>query len=546
MRTRLRAVLAANLERYRQNIQDPDVARAATSRIRAETLVSSLIEENGKSSSATGSFWVASFEATSDAVETALRIRDRLADEDLPPLGFACDVGEVIEAGAGVFGPAVETAAELAAGLEPGAIALTKVARAALNATLRPSFDADRRLASRGVWILPAGAAKEVEDGRRKLSIASNAPGLAEEWQASLATAIAGDLLRELDSAPWLAPTLKPRAGDTDFSLTVNLKREGPSLRLNAELSDEFAKVIWSDEVEGDLSDPITWRRQAVHQISNAAFEAISAHETKRIERTDASEMGAVDCIAAAFFCCRGFSPDGNDLGLEFAARAVERAPDFAEAYATALSLYFAATARGGGRTIPRLATSYRLWRAKGADVTVSNPHLDANLAIADYRENLDPDALKDALDRAIGRDPLNVSLLAISSFAYVWMGAAGSVLDFAERGLRIGPRHPLWPVLCAATGRALIMVGQNQAAIDLAKKGLEIAPDYGALHDNVCSGSAHLGRLGEARASLYHSNDWYDGEQTIQHRMRRAGYLDTPTTLRFFEGLRLAGLRER
>ena len=526
------AFLVADFDGYGQTGEDSATLR----RLRAEIFDPSTARPGGRADPHVGPAWIVRFPSARYAVEAALRMERRLAEEGAPPLGAAVHIGDVFEAGAGLFGDAVNAAAGMLTAAGPGALTISDAAYRSLDATLQQAFEAaGDRWTSRARDRQPGANAGKITLAFR--AVASDAPGVAQ-----LSAAIIGDLSRNFWSAPWLQIVVGAEAA---YSLSLDLTLVGQDLKLDAVLTGADGAECWRGGSAGHLETVLAWRETLGAAIADPVFDIVHRRERARLDSASPQDMSAEDCVIAAHFCCQGFSPAGCDAGLAFSSQAVELAPAMPDAYASAFTLFFASTVRGGGQTTQRLDSSYRAWIAASSKLDHDDPHLSANLAIAAYRDDGDTRKLKAALDEAIGRAPFDFSLLAIASFAYVWIGEPVSVLDITERALRLGRRHPLWAISCAAAGRGLVMMGQYEAAIKLAREGLRVAPTYGALDDNVAAGLGHLGRLEEAAKALIRSNQWVGEEHTIENRRRRAAYIDNPATRRFFDGLRLAGLPE-
>jgi class 3 adenylate cyclase/tetratricopeptide (TPR) repeat protein len=552
MRRSLAVVLAADVAAYSRLMGEDALGTLADlRRVRRSVFDPIVAGRRGRVVKSMGDGWLVVFGSAVEAVECALQVQDRLAAEPRVRLRMGLHLGDVAEADDDVFGEAVNVASRLQALAEPGAVAISDAVYAALDGTLRPSFeDAGlRRLRHIAlpvrVWLrggeVAGGSAERGLAGFPRLALAPVATPEASPALKGLADALTGDFLTFLGGTQWLNARIAARPEPGAYALSATLRAQGDRLRLDAALAAPDGVRLWSARREGAAGDPFGFQDAAAPTLATEAFRQLLTHAGRAAEATPpaarAAEQWALLAIARG-----GADGDGHREAVAHLAEAIRLDPGWGYAHALAATLTTAAVALGLGDHVEPFLARRVAWldRAEALEPAVSPARI--MLAFATLARTGDPESVRATVRRQLQGLPFEPDVLIWAGYVYLYMGEGRAALECFEKFERGLVLDAYAPSVKAGAAGALLQLGDDAAAIARAEEATRLSPRYPSPLRIRAAACGWLGRSAEAAAALAALARVSPGE-TVSGFRARSGYCDAPGVRRYFEGLRLAGM---
>jgi adenylate cyclase len=181
--------------------------------------------------------------------------------------------------------------------------------------------------------------------------------------------------------------------------------------------------------------------------------------------------------------------------------RALNIAPDYAEAHGVAAWCYFAKSLWEG--SLPESFNDAMLRHARAVqELQTEDASTLAHAAIALALSSRDYDAALDMIDRAIAINPSSAHAYGHGSVINTWAGNYDKSIVQSEWALRLSPFDPLSVMPLAGQAGARLMKGEYLEAFSCARRGLQVYPTHtpSFLLAIICL--VRLGRIDEAKVT--------------------------------------------
>lgn len=286
--------------------------------------------------------------------------------------------------------------------------------------------------------------------------------------------------------------------------LDGTVRRDNGVLRIRVELSDANGMRQWTERY--DLpEDRHVFRTQA--DIARSVLRAV---EVRLSGRTVAPRQGGTEDAEAYSNYVKGRhawykrTPDGFRQAVVYFRDAVEKDPQYAQAYAGLADTYSLMGAYDYG--VMRPDSAHHLAHAAAARALALAPDLaEAHAAMAQVRfaYGRDWDGADEAYRRAIELSPRYAEAYHWYSGYLVAMGRAEEALAAATRALAL---DSVSPVMHSSMGRQLYYMQDYEAAMEAFRRTLAIDPGYIYGHLGLGLALIRLGRPDDAAARFAHA----------------------------------------
>jgi TolB-like protein/Flp pilus assembly protein TadD len=305
-------------------------------------------------------------------------------------------------------------------------------------------------------------------------------------------------------------------------------------LIVRAELTDVGAvSQLWGEQYNRSMADLLAVEEDLVRQISAELRLQLSAEEEQRLTRSDTDNPEAYQLFLKSRHHNLSLSPEGMNLGLEYAQQAVALDPTYALGHAALSDAWVVRTFMGleplsagydkarvaaeraialnDTRAYPRLMMGFvkhhAEWDWEGALVEFERAlqlEPDSSDAHQSYSEALvSLGRLDEALEhaqRAVELDPLIANATNWLAGVYAFLGRSDDALAMNAAALELDPRHQLArrnrPFLLARVGRDDEAIAELTTQIESSGSDVGTDPRMASLY-------AQLGRMDDARRIL-------------------------------------------
>jgi len=321
------------------------------------------------------------------------------------------------------------------------------------------------------------------------------------------------------------------------YLLTGSLRRAGPRLRLEIELTEaRSGRTLWQERYDGRLADLFTFQDDVAATIAARLAVQITEAERRLLERQTVPELRAYGLMLRGQHLVFRYRRESTLHARRLFEQAIAVDPGYGRAYA------------GMSRTY-NLVWRYRWDRdpeacleraATLAGEAITRDPLDARgfaeLGFAHlYRREYE--ASLAAYERALSLNPNDADILAEYGDALYSAGQAEPAVEVLTRAIRLNPYHPDWYLW--NLGGAYFTLDRLEDVVATLKK----MRDQTEAHRLLAASYALLGRLEEARRHARALLKVHP-EFSLEEWRRTVPNRDSPHLERYFEGLRLAGLR--
>ena len=291
--------------------------------------------------------------------------------------------------------------------------------------------------------------------------------------------------------------------------VTGRVSERNGTLVVRAELTDvvEVAQ-LWGEQYNRSMTDLLAVEEELVRQISNQLRLRLTPEAQSRLTHKDTDNAEAYQLFLKSRHHNLSLSPQGLDLGLEYAQQAVELDPTFALGYAALSDAYVARTFMGiepipEGYERARAAAE----RAVALDDTRAYPRL--MMGFIRHHAEWDWEGALIEFERALELEPDSSDAHQSHSEALVSVGRLDEALVHARRAVEL---DPLFGHTLNWLANVQAFRGNFEEALRTNESVLELEPRHGsrAIEQAFSVGQCRSGRGsaggpdGAARISRY------------------------------------------
>jgi tetratricopeptide (TPR) repeat protein len=330
------------------------------------------------------------------------------------------------------------------------------------------------------------------------------------------------------------------------YILEGSVRKAASRVRITGQLIDASTGAhLWADRFEGALQDIFDLQDQVSTTVVGAIAPMIEQAEIERSKRKRTQSLEAYDYYLRGLANARQRYIGQTFIeALKYASKAIELDPDFASAYALALTchVYRKATGRIFNPEQEVAETAQIARRAAKVGKDDASALCYAGFALAYILHDLDAGA--DLLDRALVLNPNLAEAWYLSGWVRSWLGEPAVSLQHIAHAMRLSPLDPRIGAMQAATASAHFVAGRYNEASSWAEKALRGDPGSGPAARLAAVSLALAGRLEQAQKAMAHVLQ-IDPALRMSNAKDRIPLFRPDHLAKYLEGLRMAGLPE-
>jgi TolB-like protein/thioredoxin-like negative regulator of GroEL len=280
--------------------------------------------------------------------------------------------------------------------------------------------------------------------------------------------------------------------------LEGSVHRIGERIRLTVRLIDvEGGGALWAETFDEQFSNVFAVEERLSRDLAEALTLNLSAAEIARVEKHSTQDAGAYALYLNGRFCLNRFTEDGTKLAREYFRRAIDKDPDYAQAYAgLAESFAFGEIGLPPGEAFPQAREA--VTRALRLDASLGEAH--AVLAQVKFLDEWDWSGAEQEFRLAIALTPHRPETHHM--YAH-FLTAMGRTEDALAESMRFLALDPISPTPVQHLGWHHLYARQFDKAIDQYRKVLAMDPNYIEAHRQLADAYWQRGLLDEAVSEM-------------------------------------------
>ena len=286
---------------------------------------------------------------------------------------------------------------------------------------------------------------------------------------------------------------------DVDAVVEGTVYRSGDHISLRAQLiRAEPEGHIWAETYDRPRGDLATLQSELAHDIAAAIRIKLRPQQEETFDRDRAIDPEAHELYLKGRYFWNKRNPEANEKAFEYFQKALEKDPNYAQAYAGLADAYVFS-----GSTLPRQVAS-----AKAREMDEKALSLDPDLAEAHATLGLiaplsgwNWQGADRELKRAIELNP-NLAT-AYQWHAEIYLASMGRMDEAIAEMRKAEELDPLSPIIATDVGKMLLYAGRWEEAKAQLQKALELDPEFSQAHGFLSGIYFELGKYEEAGREL-------------------------------------------
>ena len=437
--------------------------------------------------------------------------------------------GHVFEAGARIFGDAVNFAARLQTHAAPGGIVLSERAReelgeAATQGELRDLGYVDLKGFERRAHIFsleadlvhvtaplqPAGGLPSIailplleQDGDPENAYFGE--GIAEDVAMSLAGLHELFVVSTASSAMFRGRLPDPReagrALGVGYVLLGRVRRRQGGISVSVQLCDaREGATLWGEHLQAATSEVFEMQDEIVRQVVAGLAPHVRATELQRALRKRPESQTAYDRMLRALNVISSADRDTFDRARAFLDEAMREEPGFALPIAWAARWHSVRIGRGWSPDEEKDAACALTLARRAAELDRSNALALATLGHLNSILLHDCDTAMECFREALAACPNHALAWTLSSGTLSYLGHGADAVRHAQQGLRLSPRDPMRYSQLMFLAIAYYAQGTYEDAVRWIRRSAAENPLHGATLLVLAAALAAHGRPAEAQ----------------------------------------------
>jgi adenylate cyclase len=329
------------------------------------------------------------------------------------------------------------------------------------------------------------------------------------------------------------------------YVLEGSVRRAGNRVRITAQLVDaETGAHIWSDRLDGDVSDVFDLQDRIAETVAGALHPSIRAAEIERARRKRPDNLAAYDLMLRALPHLWAQQMLENPEAIRLLKQALQLDPNYGLAAALAAWAH-------AQNVVYNWVTDFEAERQEGerlievAGRTVGDdPTGLTSMATAIMLLGGDVMRANRLIDRALDLDPNHAWAWTRRGFGRVYGGEPQAAFACFERAMRLSPVDPFAFSCYIGIGLAHFSLGEHDKAVSWTRRALDSKPGLIWPYRDLAVFLAHSGDVEGARrafARFAHSRP----PMTARSMADGLRFMHRDLLARYLDGLKRAGLPE-
>ncbi|MEJ2009921.1 MAG: protein kinase [Acidobacteriota bacterium] len=421
-----------------------------------------------------------------------------------------------------------------------GRSAVTEVAEPGVYETTRPADSTADRAAELWVAVLPFKVSSSDEE------LGALADGLTEDITTGLSRFSYLHVLTRGSAMPSGEKVVDVSSAQKDlgarYVMEGAVRKSGSSVRISARLVDAVtSENVWAENYDRNLNETSVFQLQddltaRIVSTVGDAYGALPRAMAAVVRRKPVESTTPYEAVVRQFSYHQLLTSEEHKSVRDCLERAVEKAPEFADAWASLAQMYLEEFKHGFNvRPDPLGRAAEATKRALALDPVNQLGYY--SLASTCFFQK-DFQGFRHATERLLALNPLDGSAKGWLGILTAYSGDWDRGQAMADEGMALNPDHPGWYAFAKFWGNYFKQ--EYQAALDAARK-INI-PTYFYYHAAVASVCGQLGRIDEAQKAIKELLK-IKPDFPLTARDELGKWLQPSFVEHFVEGLRKAGL---
>ncbi len=572
MERRLAAIMAADVVDYTR-IMEEDQTRtiAALRRLRSEIFDPDVAAHQGQVIKNMGDGWLVEFHSVVDAVDCAVALQRKLAEDSTLKLRIGVHLGDIVHEDVDIFGDGVNVAARLQETAAPGAVAISDIAQRCIDdksaagfVNLGPKHLKNVKTPTTVyAWGMSGPAAPVTGDGDRPTIAVlpfDNMSGDPE--QSYFSDGLSEDIITALSKHKWIdvvarntsfayrggARDIRQVAGEmgADYVVEGSVRRSGNRIRVTAQLIDAASgNHLWAERYDRKVEDIFEVQDKITETVVGRIEPEIGSAERRKIAKSPHPNLQAWDCYHLGLANFYKFTAAANREAQRLLQKSRELDPDFAEAHAWWSYAVILGMVYWDDDPEPDLLDA----ALSAAREAVALDNQDAVMHMLLGRVNLARREYSNALaenEIAVQLNPTLAPAFCALGDSLAYEGRYDEAVTHFEKAIEMSPNHPQMWAFLSYGALNLLFKGDYDRAVEWAERARTLPNCQYWATAHAAAALALDGRDAEAR-EMARQLAAEKPDFSLAFAERKLFFVKRPEQLsRYLDGLRRAGVVDK
>jgi adenylate cyclase len=327
------------------------------------------------------------------------------------------------------------------------------------------------------------------------------------------------------------------------YVLEGSVRRAGNQIRINAQLIDATTGGhVWAERFDGTMADVFSLQDAVNHKIVTALAVNLTVDDRKRLDKIETSNPDAYDMLLRGLDGYQRFDRESNAQARETFEKAIVLDASYARAYAN-VALTHASDVNFNWTNNREESIQLGLeYAAKALDLDDNIPQIYLTRSIL-YLAQRHHDAAVEAGRRTVEVHPNYADGYAALAFVLSYAGQLEEALEAMYQAKHINPQYS--HVYLAVEGRILFLLGRYKEALIVLEESAQRNPVFDRIQLNLAATYAQLGELDDAAWAVEQALI-IRSDISLTDERRDANYKRSQDLNHYIEALRKAGVPER
>jgi serine/threonine protein kinase/tetratricopeptide (TPR) repeat protein len=265
-----------------------------------------------------------------------------------------------------------------------------------------------------------------------------------------------------------------------DAILTGRVVQRGEAIQVTADLTNvQDNTEIWGGHYESKAADIISLQQKIAGEIAEKLRSKMSGAEKQQVTKQGTQNAEAYQLYVKGRYYWNKRTEADITTAISYFNQALDKDPNYAQAYAGIADAYVVLTAYGGDAAELYGKSGAAAQKALELDPSLARPHAD--LGLAKMQHYWDFSGGEAEFRKAIEMDASDAT--AHQWFAQSLAFVGGRVQESIEEANRAHELDPLSLIIAHAQATAYFFAGQTDKAIEMLKKLSADNPSFGVAH---------------------------------------------------------------
>ncbi len=327
------------------------------------------------------------------------------------------------------------------------------------------------------------------------------------------------------------------------YILEGSVRRAGEQIRINAQLIDATTGGnVWAERFDGTMADVFSLQDDVNNKIVTALEVSLTVDDRKRLDKIETSNPDAYDTLLRGFEQYQYFNREANVEARDLFKQAIVLDPGYARAYANVALTYGSEVNfnwTDNRQESIELGLEYAA-RALELDAGIPQIYLTRSILYLAQRRH---DAAVEAGRRTIEVHPNYADGHAALAFVQSFSGQLLEALSAIRQAKRINPQYSY--IYLAVEGRILFLLGRYDEAVVMLEESVQRNPVFERGQLTLAATYAELDRLDDAAWAVEEALA-IRSDISLADERRNANYRRPRDLDHYLDALRKAGVPEQ